>query len=869
MPGDVDAIEKQGLFARLAEGLAVGITVVTPNRRLAQALKAEFDGLQAAKGLKVWEDADILPFGAFVQRLYEDALYAGGAADLPQLLAPAQERQLWEAVLAGTQLLSVADTAADCAAAWRLAHAWRIDGALDKFPGNEDTAAFARWAADYRRRCEQAGFIDGAVLPDFILKVKSRRSKELVAYAFDILPPQLRDCLGPGVRFCHPERRSSTSLKASFPSARHELEAAVSWARARLEEGGKRIGVVVTDLEQRRREAVRVFARAMNPGHALPATARAAAPFNVSLGEPLGRYPLAALALDLLELCFAEMEFERASRILRSPFLGGAETELLARAQLDVQLRKQMKRRVSLGKLLSFIGSCPILRRNLESLFAKAKKKEPQSPHEWAQLFTELLQAAGFPGELALDSDEYQTRVKFDGALGEFSKLGFLNNKFSAQAAVRNLRRICADTLFQPESPAAPVQVVGVLESAGLEFDCLWVSGLTEDAWPLKARAHPFLPVALQKKAGIPEAAAETSLALDRRLTEGWLGAALEVVLSWPEKDGDRDLLPSSLILDVPLGEIVLPAFPSYRDLLFASRALESIPDGKAPSVKEKNIRGGTRVLADQAACPFRAFARHRLGAEALEAPVEGPDAMARGQLLHALMAEIWKTLKSSAFLSADLGPVIKNAATKAIQELGIEGRFAQLEQQRLEKLAADWLDVERGRAAFEVVAIEEKRTLAIGWLELACRIDRMDRLVGGEDAGTHALIDYKTGSRVTPKDWEVPRPAEPQLPLYAVGAKERVSAVAFAKLKTGDMKFSGFSSARDQIPGVKQAQSWNGLIEGWKAELEGLAAGFAAGAAQVDPKDGLATCRYCDLQPLCRVHERLSALEEEREEHE
>ena len=57
------AITKLDLFARLAEGHAAGITVVTPNRRLAQVLKAEFDLFQSNKNLKVWEDADILPFG--------------------------------------------------------------------------------------------------------------------------------------------------------------------------------------------------------------------------------------------------------------------------------------------------------------------------------------------------------------------------------------------------------------------------------------------------------------------------------------------------------------------------------------------------------------------------------------------------------------------------------------------------------------------------------------------------------------------------------------------------------------------------------------------------------------------------------------
>jgi len=39
-----------------------------------------------------------------------------------------------------------------------------------------------------------------------------------------------------------------------------------------------------------------------------------------------------------------------------------------------------------------------------------------------------------------------------------------------------------------------------------------------------------------------------------------------------------------------------------------------------------------------------------------------------------------------------------------------------------------------------------------------------------------------------------------------------------------------------------------------------------ATGDARVDPKDLLNTCRYCDLQPLCRVYERVNALGEAEE---
>ena len=93
------ALDKSVLFDRLAAGLAGGVTVVTPNARLAQALLREFDAAQAAKGLRTWETADILPWTAFVTRLYDEALYAAQttpAARLPILLTQPQELSLWE-----------------------------------------------------------------------------------------------------------------------------------------------------------------------------------------------------------------------------------------------------------------------------------------------------------------------------------------------------------------------------------------------------------------------------------------------------------------------------------------------------------------------------------------------------------------------------------------------------------------------------------------------------------------------------------------------------------------------------------------------------------------------------------------------------
>jgi hypothetical protein len=114
-------VAQSELFARLAEGHAARVTVVTPNLRLARELAREFDAGQVARNLKVWETADILPFSAFVVRLYEDALYSDIAARLPLLLTGAQERALWEQAIResrwGEALLAVPQAAADAARA--------------------------------------------------------------------------------------------------------------------------------------------------------------------------------------------------------------------------------------------------------------------------------------------------------------------------------------------------------------------------------------------------------------------------------------------------------------------------------------------------------------------------------------------------------------------------------------------------------------------------------------------------------------------------------------------------------------------------------------------------------------------------------
>ena len=898
----------EALLARLARGHAERVTVLTPNLRLAQSLESDVDALQLARGAAHWEAPDIIAFAPFLRRCHEEARYAPGGAALPALLSAPAEALLWEEAIRASRwreaVLSVPATAALAAEAWALAHAWRIDGALRSEPASEDAEAFASWTDHYAQATARAGLTDAARLAPLVAAaIKAgdvARPATLVTYAFDRITPQQSDflaaCARAGVEILHCEapQRAGQVRRTELEDPRAELEHAARWARARLEAARPqrvpRIGIVVPDLAKRRREVARVFSRVL----AQPPGAASVPLFNLSLGEPLTAYPRVDAALAVIELSAGEVAFERASRLLRSPFVEGAESELCERARLDAALRRVAPATLALARLCQVVSqatgragvpACPRLVAFLGGMLEVSRNEAGRAPPaEWARRFTRLLDAAGFPGERTPDSAEYQALGKWREVLGELAALGAVAETWTAAEARSRLQRLCGDTVFQPKSGAAPVQVLGLLESVGLAFDHLWVGGLTETAWPIPARPHPLIAPPLQRKAGIPQASPEEAFKVDQAITRAWRAAAAEVVFSSAKAEGDRELLASPLVADIPAvppGDIGIPAFASRRDLLFrAGRngAMDRREDDRGPALGEGVARGGTGILVDQAACPFRAFAHYRLDARALEHPEPGLAAMERGTLLHTMMAKLWEALKDSATLARtspeELARLVEDAAAHAVDRVRLErpgrldGRFAELERERLAGIAHEWLALEARRPAFAVELREHPVELAAGALKIAGRLDRVDRL----ESGGRAVIDYKSG-RVRIAAWVGERPDDAQLPLYALCAGDDVRAVVFAKLRTGDRGFVGLARDEGTIPGVqppgkqkgisRKAPTWEDLVAMWRREVDALGSGFAQGDALVDPKELLSTCRWCDLKPLCRVHERLSPLDE------
>jgi probable DNA repair protein len=753
-----------------------------------------------------------------------------------------------------------------------------------------DTRVFVSWADEYQRRVAAAGATDLARLPDiardYIDSGAIAAPQRLILAGFDettVQQQRLFDALvarGAQCERFEPAQHDATPLRAACLDVRDENEKAADWATARLAANpAARIGIVVPDLTSRRRALVAALDSALVPDQLLaPSSVR---PYTVSLGGALADVALVAFFLRSIRLTLGSVEFEEASAVLRSPYFSGATHERDSRDLLEAQLRRRCQRSVGFERVFeaaqaaardSGVEAAQLLAGlRMLSQWRRQHATRSRRPSEWASAFAQVLQSiSAFSAgvDRVLDSAEYQALVRWQELLAEFAALDRTVGRLTAAAAVGKLERIARETIFQPEGGTPPVQVLGVLEANALTFDHVWIMGMTADAWPPPSRPNALLPIELQRAAGMPGAGAAAELPRARRQLQRLLQSAPEVVVSHATIDADRKLAPSPLIASFEQWQAP-PRAARLIDAMVAA-VLTLSRDAAAPSWRPlMPLRGGAAVLQNQAACPFRAFALHRLNARAIESPHDGFDYRERGQLVHDTLAAFWTSLPEPtrdalAATSEQQRRALLRAAADAAQVRlqrrrgSLSAALTELESARLVRVIEQWLQCEIAtRSAFRVVAIEDARTMHVGPLTLAARLDRVDESPDGE----RIVIDYKTGGTKN-AGWFDERPDEPQLPLYLTASEPAARAIALARVRTGDVGFSGLAAEPNLLPGRssqwnERYTNWGALVDHWSSVLERLAMQFAAGDAAVDPKRLPQTCRYCDLPTLCRINER------------
>jgi probable DNA repair protein len=854
------------MHEEIFRALQEGATIITGSRRLARVLASEFHGMEAGRGRTVWNRPNVLPLDAYLDGAWAEWLGRWADQSAPVLLGAAQEQMLWERIIrqspAGASLLQIPETARQCVETWRLIAQYRlpVDGS---FEASEDWAAFAGWAREFQRRCSLNHWLERARLSDFLREKLAAgelsRPTAVCSAGFDETTPQQAqffEALGAS-RVIETPACSPVVGRRKLRDSSEEIRSAAAWARRLLEsDPTTKIGIIVApDLTHPRAKVERLFGEALDPAGTWSERGRA---FHLSVGPSLGEYPILRAALLTLELASGNLPLPRAGMLLRSPFLGGSEKEWGKRAQLDAKLRKNGQWDVSLTSLREEAPGCPELQRVLRRVEKQLRQlPEEQQPSDWSDSIAGLLRAFGWPGDRAPGSSEFQTIEAWRGLLSSLASLDLTAPPSNLAQAVDWLRQQAANTRFQVEDEGAPIQVMGMLEAAGLRFDHLWIMGLHDEALPAAAHPNPFLPTSLQREYRLPHSSAERELEFAGNLMERLLVSAPDVQLSYPATEGDRTLAPSPLVADGLWLDDDEQSANGWVARIRASAAFDEMADETGPALGQSDATGGASLFKDMAACPFRSFARHRLGARPLEEADLGLSYRDRGTTVHKALEVIWRELGSQARLmelsAVELDALIARGADAAVAKLG-PGIGRDLEKQRLQRLLPEWLQIERARAEFTVAGIEAEHVVAIGGLQINTRADRVDALPDGREI----ILDYKTG-QLKSRGWEGERPDEPQLPLYCATSDEPVAGAAFAVIRVGELKFRGLTAPDAGLPSLTKmsiapAIPFERQLVEWRRVLEHLAEDFRAGKAEVDPKPG--ACDHCGLRALCRIRE-------------
>ncbi|MBD1399571.1 PD-(D/E)XK nuclease family protein [Pelovirga terrestris] len=869
---------------QVVAAVAGGAVVLTANKRLFRYLRTVYDRSMAEKGVLVWPGARIFPYATWLQQGLDSL------GESRRLLGTYQQHHLWENCISATtrgsalELMNLDRTTDTAVRAHNLLSEYDLTTEFCDLTA--DQHMFCAWRSQYLRICEEYRWLDEGGLSIRVLDAFAQRQlplpQKILLVGFDQLPPgiiRLKALMNERGFPCNeldmsqaPEGRV---VRFAAADEDDETQRMARWVRLLLEQGVESIGVVVPDLQRRRAQIERALRQQIDPLAAVRFDETSL--FGLSLGSPLAQQGVIAAALACLDIQ-PQMTMDRISYLLRTPFVSGSQQEADRRALFDRRLRSFQQQQFSLPALLRLakgfggLGVFEGLLSGLMNIHQQAVTAE-----EWADLFAAELKSSGWPQGVPLSSVSYQAvSAWYDKVLTRFAAVDPTAKVFERSRAVRIVRRIATETEFQPQRASGPVQVVGLLESSGLHFDHLWVMGLDAATLPAYPRPNPFIPFRLQDEMQMPHAGFSRELEFAGQVVSRLRCAAGNIVFSYPRRSGDTDLSPSPLIEDIervdalPLAECAdLP----YRMQTMGAE-LEPWQDDQGPSLSSHQSSGGTRLLQDQAHCPFRAFVHHRLAVRRFDQAAAGLSPLVRGNLLHLVLQEVWQRWGSQHhylhLTAAQVQEDINSAVDKALAAgLGAEPECHQqlclLEKQRLVRLVSEWLEnIESRREPFTVVQIEQNLQAKIGPLELTLTVDRVDEVVGGE----RIIIDYKTGSAMNIADFLTEPLIEPQLPSYAVVGdekKDRVQGIVVALVKAGQCRLKGITSDDDLLAKVRSVAAlpkarelgisdWTTLVDFWHRQLDQLATDFAAGVAAVKPFDPLRSCRYCDLPGLCRI---------------
>lgn len=836
--------------------------IITPSTRLARLLQAKQNLLAKQENIKL-ASTTILDYTNWLHRLHQITDPA------TSILNAGQEHLLWQYIINKSDftdnLLLKSQISYCTIEAYRLLRDYNVNTHELYASSLKEHSIFIKWMNEFTHLCKQENIISesdiGTLITNALPLIKKSLPSNIIFYAFEEFNPnqerlrnQLTD-LGFNVSDEYPIKESNTHVRAyAFSTLDEELRAMAEWAKAEHEKNPTTsITCVVPNLislrEQVKQTFMDVFYGPLQFNHAIKPV------FNLSGGYSLYDASPIFSALNLLSLNVNNLNTLELAHLSQTPYIQGYFDEIAQRNQWTNTLKTLYHFPLNFKQLSSTLVTHGALQ--LENSLSKinqsySQRNETLTLHEWSNYFHQVLNELGWPGDRKLTSEEYQQVQRFHDALAEYAELDVRNNRYNHHDALIILNDFIKNILFEQETENSSIQVLGLLEAAGLSGDLLWIMHLDDKTLPNKAQSNPLIPIALQKKYNMPHSSSEQELVYSNRLFNRFIDNHLQVQLSYHQHEQDEKLSVSPLLKNNQLiVKDVLLSPHLYTELL------EELND-EAVALKEgEKISGGSDVFRSQSDCSFKAFAKHRLHIKPLEQEGLHYNQKQRGIVLHNALEIIWSNLQSHTNLiqltQDKRHALIDSTVNTVLNEIYfIKPQLRALEVIRLTDLLNKWLLLEAERIPFTIEKLEGSTPLNFGPLMLTIRFDRIDNI-----NNNYFIIDYKSGAKISTTHWQTDRLKEPQCPLYSI-ALPNASGVALAFVNNKSPQLAGISSV--EVGGEKisiiEPDAWTEQRDQWYQSLKKLADEFIEGNIKLNPREKN-TCKLCDISSLCRINEK------------
>jgi ATP-dependent helicase/nuclease subunit B len=787
------------------------------------------------------------------------------------------------------------------ASRWKFGHDYPCDTPL--------SGRYKEWRLRVYEQLSKSGFVTINQAIEMLIEAvrtgKLSVPDNIAIYSFDEIPPLYQDLfnvLATKSQVLKVEVQSDKKAmwqKIGLKNKASQYETVARWAlEYHTNNPGKRIAIVVPDMEANKKRIIRELDDLFKPQWSLDLQAYKLA-YDVSLGDKLTSFSFVSDALFTLSINTELENIENISRLFRIPSIKHFNIERYSRYKYANKIMDNG----AFEKPLSTIymhQECPLQIRNRLSDFEEILQLAPmiQLPSEWAKTFSEALDALGWLRDAG--TSEYISNG-IDGFKECFDKLGGLDLHLGAIERVlahKLLSSYCEFHTVGASVGDTPISIFGTLEAAGLQFDTYWVVDCNAEVFPSMVSLNDCLPITLQIEKEAPHSSVLREFEYTNRLFDRYKSSCSQMYSSYVlENEKSVKVNPAYVLQSVPevpsINEIICDDLLSRKELHYQRFNVVSSLDVEPAPVKFstdglKTVKGGTGLVDSALRCSMGAYIKHELGFRELSSNRSiGYTSKERGDIFHEALEFFWIEIKKIT-MSQDfkndhetlVGLTHENIFT--LLDEGIEtGLFwvarddvpvmlRGSEKELIMRTLLQWIEIEKDRTPFNVVAIEMTKLVMLGDYAVKVRLDRIDEVIL-PNSHLAVAIDYKSGENDI--NQALARKFSSQLPLASLlsisnstSAKERpvfdgsIDAVGYANIRLNNASISGIGQGDDLIGlGIADAskhrsrsapKGWDKLKIHWKENMIDSISNYASGKLTYTPSKQ--ACEYCPNKNYC-----------------